>query len=81
MVSGEEAEAPVWRSGPGLGRVYYRMAEETLKVSKVEWQEKRRDGRLLRKLFEILLREPQEDLTDETQPSMMEPDQEEGGER
>lgn len=51
---------------------------ERLKITEVNWEEKPGNGHLLRELFDLLLRDP-ENLTDEDVPSTMEPNQEEGG--
>lgn len=55
--------------------------KERLIVTEVSWEEKPSNGYLLRELFALLLRDP-EDLTDEDVPSRMLPEvgvDEEGG--
>ena len=50
------------------------IGEQRLKVTEANWEEKPgSNGYLLRQLYDLLLREP-EDLTDEDAPSTMEPE-------
>jgi len=50
----------------------------SLVLAEVVWKEKPGNGWLLREVFDLLLRDP-DDLTDEDAPSTMEPNNEEGG--